>query len=84
MATLSISVSGSALVNGAKSYTISDADLQRVLNWARAIYGGALPPSPTNVQILLAWVQAFVDGTTHQEQNFSTPAPVPPTPISIT
>ena len=63
MATLSITLSGSAVVNGTKSYTVSDADTQTVLNWAQGAFASSLPQSPTNTQILLAWVQSWINGT---------------------
>ena len=66
MATLAITLSGSAVVNGSKSYTVSDADTQAVLNWAEVAFAASLPQppqSPTNTQILLAWVQSWINGT---------------------
>ena len=63
MATLTIQLSGSAVVNGTKSYTVSDADTQTVLTWAEGAFASSLPQSPTNTQILLAWVQSWINGT---------------------
>jgi len=83
MATLAISVSGSALVNASKSYTINDADLQTLLSWAQVSYANALPVNPTSQQILLAWVQGWIDATRANIQQVNTPAPTVPAKISI-
>lgn len=87
MATITISLNGSAIAglttNPSKSYTVSDADLQAVLNWAASAFAGALPPTPTNPQILQAWIQNWVNGTKSAVQQFQTPAPVPPAQVSI-
>lgn len=84
MGTFTLSLSGSGIVNGAKSYTVSDADVQRVLDWAATHYASSLPANPTNAQILGAWCQGIVDTTTHVEQNFATPSPIPPPPVQFT
>lgn len=52
MATLTISLAGSGVVNGSKAYTISDADVQRLLNASAATFN----VSGTNTQILLGYV----------------------------
>lgn len=87
MATITISLNGSAISgltsNPSKVYTVSDADLQAVLNWAASAFAGALPATPTNSQILLAWVQNWVNGTRSAVQQFQTPAPVVPAPVTI-
>lgn len=86
MATLTISLSGSAVVTGSKSYTINDTDVQSVLTWAAKAYASALPlppATPTNQQILLAWVQSWINGTKDAVQRFQTAPPSPPPPISI-
>lgn len=61
MSTLSIQLSGSSIsgLTGTptKAYTVSDADLQSLLTWATKQWSGVLGPSPTNTQILLAWLQ---------------------------
>lgn len=67
MATLSVGLSGSALVTGTKNYTISDTDLQKVLDWAQIQFFDYIQLTfnqpndpqfvPTNQQILLAWIQ---------------------------
>lgn len=86
MATLTISLSGSSVVNGSKSYTVSDADIQNVIDWAKDAF--ATPstpqnPSPplTNAQALLAWVNSWIQGTKDAVRRFKTiPAVVPPPP----
>lgn len=84
MPSLSISLSGSAIVNGSKTYTVSDADLQSLLNWSAAWQWTSTSTStPTNQQLLLNWVQNWITGTQTAVQKFQTPAaPIPP-PISI-
>jgi hypothetical protein len=84
-ATLTISITGSALptVNQTKTYTVSDTDLQAVLNWAASNYAASLPVSPTNAQILLAWVQGFINATKNAVVQFQTPPPAPPPPPTI-
>ena len=87
MATLTISLSGSAIVTGSKSYTVSDADIQALLDWGQANYASVLPQppaTPTNAQILLAWVQGWINATKDSVQRFKTTAPVVPPQITIT
>ena len=83
MATLSISLSGSGVVNGSKNYTVSDADIQRVLDWAKVAFASSLPTNPTNGQVLTAWVQSWVNGTKDAVQVQGRQTTVP-TPIDIT
>lgn len=93
MASLTVSLSGSAVVVGSKSYTVSDADITSLLAWAAVAYDpyiqATFNPSktagftPTNQQILLAWVQSWINGTKNAVQQFQTPAPTVPPPIVI-
>lgn len=90
MPTITISLNGSALpgltTNPSKSYTVSDADLQQVLNWAQSAFFATQPssaPAPTNPQIMLAWVQNWVNGTKNAVVQFNTAPPVPPPPPNI-
>jgi hypothetical protein len=81
MATLSISLSGSGVVNGTKNYTVSDADIQRTLDWASFTYKAYIfntfGPAPTNQQILLAWIQnQLIAPTVKGEQAFLQGPPV--------
>jgi hypothetical protein len=76
MATLTISLTGSAIIaNASKSYTVSDTDLQSLLDMAAANYAAA---GATNPQILLAWVQNWIDITKTQIRGFKTVSTSPP------
>jgi hypothetical protein len=93
MATLTISVTGTAVVTGSKAYTVSDADLQALLTWAAKAYGPYIAQTynptkaagfvPTNQQILLAWVQTWINQTVNSVRVANTPPPAPPPPISV-
>lgn len=68
MTTLTIQVSGSAIVNGSKSWTFTDADLQTIIDiWTTKGLGvstaltPATPRTPT--QALVAWATSFVTTT---------------------
>jgi hypothetical protein len=52
-------------VTGSKSYTVSDADVTTLINWATTQFatGGA---ALTAQQALLAWIQAMVNATVQQ------------------
>lgn len=85
MATLTVSLSGSAVVNGSKSYTVSDADVQTLLTWvSQQPRRFAVPQNPTNQQLLLAWVQQWVNENRDMVQQANTPPPVVPAPITFT
>lgn len=80
MTTITVFINGSGLLSDqSKSYTISDADLQSVFNWAP----GAFNLTGTNSQLFLAWVQSWIDGTIKGVQQSGASYVVPP-PISIT
>lgn len=86
MATITMSLSGSGIVNGSKNYTISDADLRQLLDWGADAFfrrrvnpDGSAPGTPTDTQVLLAWIQAWIDQTKSGVQSFKTvPAVTPP------
>jgi hypothetical protein len=90
---LTISIT-STPVSGSKTYTVSDADVQSLLNWAAVTYAGIIQslfnPTgipgfvPTPQQILLAWIQSWISMTKSGVQTFNTPTPVAPPQISIT
>jgi hypothetical protein len=85
MATLTVTLSGSAIVNGSKSFTINDADITSLINWAIGRYSPPPPAPPlTQAQALTAWVQSWANATRDSVQQFGTPAPVPPAPIVFT
>lgn len=77
MSTITVSLSGSGIVNGTKNYTISDSDLQILLNWAKIRFF-AQGATPTSQQILLAWVQWWVDTTKFRVQQDGIVTTVPP------
>jgi hypothetical protein len=62
MATLSLSISGSAIQNGTGERTIQDADLQTLIDVYKAKITTAQNPSPTNVQALNAWFGDIASG----------------------
>jgi hypothetical protein len=80
-----------AVVNGTKTYTITDADYQSMLVWAAnannaQIIASLTPPPPytvTGLQVLLSLVQNWVNGMIQAVQvHFTVPAQQPP-PITI-
>ncbi len=73
---------GSGSPNGTKAYTINDADWIALLTWTAS--SQAVPVNPTAPQILLVWVQLWINGTRSAvQQFFTTPPSVPPT-ITVT
>jgi hypothetical protein len=69
--------------NGTKVYTWNDADWLRTITWAAATQyappiGSTPPYSPTAAQILLAYVQGWINATAQSERQFSTQYTVPP------
>ena len=84
-ATITITLSGSSLpgLTGTptKTYTISDTDLQTVLNWGGPYFGVS---GAQNSQILLAWFQGMlITPTVNAIQNQQRQQQPLPTPISI-
>ncbi len=65
MGTLTIAVSGSGVVNGSKSYTINDVDMQHWIDCLIAQGGAA-----TAQQALLAWANGVVSVQISQVQRF--------------
>ncbi len=89
MPTVTLTLNGSAITgltsNPSKVYTLSDADLQSILTWGQSAFSTSLPSSPavpTNGQILLAWIQSWVNGTRDAVKGFNTTQNIP-TPISM-
>lgn len=79
---------GSQSPNGTKTYTITDANWQSLLTWVAASQGSiqgttTSPSTPTAPQILLAWLQIWVNGTIIAVQQYFTTPASPPTPIVI-
>jgi hypothetical protein len=77
-----------------QSWNITDADLQSLLNWAAdafapfitATFNPANTPNftPTNQQILQAWIGSLLTSTIAAVQRFETKPVVAPTPIAVT
>jgi hypothetical protein len=90
MATFTFSLSGSTIVNGSKSWTVPDSDVQVLINFQTKKHAGdddlAAPLTPA--QALLAWVQGLIDGTVaeiHASQlRKAHQAVTPPPPLSFT
>jgi hypothetical protein len=79
MAALTIALSGSGVANGSRNYTVSDADLARLLAWAKA----ATKPNDvgsdtrTDAQVLAAWADYLVRHTKRSVQQFEIPKTLP-------
>jgi len=68
MATLTLTLAGSSVINGSKVYTISDADVQTWINMMILKYSSPPPAPPlTAQQALLAWAQNTVINVTTAE-----------------
>ncbi len=78
MAALTISLSGSSVVNGSKSFTISDADVQR---WINQLTAASPLPAQTPQQVLVAWANLVVQRAIGDVQAFERAA-APITPIT--
>jgi hypothetical protein len=87
MGSITVSVS-KANPLGSKTYTVPNADIDRLIAWAKVFYapqpGGVL----TDAQALLAWVNAFMEATkarvTEHEREAAIKAVPEPVPISAT
>jgi len=62
MATLTIGLSGSATVNGSKNYTLTDAQVARLIAAMKYYFGSTL----TDGQALVAWADGVIDHTKSQ------------------
>lgn len=79
MATLTIGIT-SGVVTGSKTYTLSDADVSRLI----AAYRDALHmPEETNAQVLAAWADHIVDNTKRMVKTIEGKS-LQPADISIT
>ncbi len=96
MTTLTCSISGSAIsgANNSRSITISDTDLQTVLDWLKATQlqliadqfngGVTLNFNPTNAQLEWGWMQcSIVNGTKSAVQQWQTTV-TQPAQVTIT
>lgn len=83
MATFTISISGSSVINGSKSWAIQDADVQKLSDYLVATRKGEMGAELTPQQAFVMWVQEFVTRTKNDVQNFNR-AITPITPIDFT
>lgn len=65
MATFTISLSGSSVVNGTKNWTLTDADVQLLVTFLTNKFSATTPQ-----QALLAWSQDFVGRTINEVRNY--------------
>jgi len=76
-------------INGTKTYTISDVDMEQMMAWIATNYNAQLvgnnppPVQIASLAVMLAWLQGFINATINAVQQFHTAAPVPPPPIVI-
>lgn len=63
MTTYSGSISGSLIINGSHSWTITDADLQSLLDWATVSFATDPLVPLSNAAALIAWQQWMLDQT---------------------
>lgn len=77
MGTVTIQVIGDASVGTkSKSYALSDADVNRLVNWAKSAYATAptvqvpSPPPLTVAQALVAWADGVIAGTKNNVVNW--------------
>lgn len=68
--------------NGTKTYTINDADWLSLLTWTASSQFNS-GNAPTAQQILLAWLQIWINGTKNAVSQYNTTPAVTPAPISI-
>jgi len=76
MATITISLTGSAIITGSRDYTLSDAMVQRLIDAMKHRHGSGL----TNGQLLVAWADGLISETKNEvmqtERNTLTPSPM--------
>lgn len=76
MSTISLQVNSVALGTATKTWTISDADITRLVNWATANFATLPtaqtpnPPALTYSQALLAWANNFMTGTINNVSSY--------------
>lgn len=70
MATFTISISGSAVVNGSKNWAVADADIQTLSTFMIAKYSSPGQAQLTAPQALSAWAQDFVNRTIAEVRSY--------------
>jgi len=71
MATISISISGSTAVSLSQDHPVGDADLAKVVTWARSTYPStSTPDTRTDAQVMGQWAQSFTNGTAQAATKF--------------
>jgi hypothetical protein len=60
MPTLTVQLAGSSVVTGSKAYTLSDADVQKLINWAVERFTPLGQPAITPAQALQAWAKYII------------------------
>ncbi len=62
MGSIAITVIGDGAVGTkSKTYTVSDADIGRLVAFSRAVYATTAIPNPTITQGLVAWADAIIE-----------------------
>lgn len=87
MPTLTISLAGSSVVNGSKTWTVTDEDVQTLIDFQRGKYSERGKTPLTNQQALVAWAQNFVRqtvGEIHTAQREAAQAALNVPPIVFT
>lgn len=80
MGAITISVDAGAAGQASKSYTVSNADIGRLIAWAKVQYFPRFAqPAPTDLQALAAWADALIQQTKdnvveHERRAASVPA----------
>jgi hypothetical protein len=87
MATLTVGLSGSAVANGSKNYTLTDAVATKLVAWKRANKPVPSPDTRTDAQVLVLvfddFIQSLRDALTKVDQDAALAA-VSVTPVVIT
>jgi hypothetical protein len=83
MATVTLGLTGSTVVNGTKTWTISDADVQILIDsiTEKNTGGDENKPAPTPAQALGIWAQSFIRRTVQEVSNYRADKAKEATPI---
>lgn len=78
---------GAVAPNGARSATLTDAEMVMLVTWAAAELttqgSSSAPATVTVAQILVNWVGSFFNGTKGAVQRYFTQPAVPPAQINL-